>query len=74
MTLPDPDLKYNPETDDWEFGPIDWDEFYSVIRGNGPCNRDRMRARRKAHEDGAWVRAAAEAYAAKKRAREVKTA
>ena len=69
VTLPDPDLKYNPETDDWETGPIDWDEFYAVIRGNGICNRERMKARREAHSKGAWVRAAAQAYAAKKKAR-----
>lgn len=66
VTLPDPDLEFNPETEDWEFGEINWDEFYSVIKGQGPCNRERMAARRKAHEDGEWVRAAAEAYAAKK--------
>ena len=72
LELPDPDLKYDPETDDWRIGPIDWDEFWRVIRGDGPCNRERMEARRKAHEEGAWVRAAAEAYAAKKQARTLK--
>ncbi|RMF54810.1 MAG: 1,2-phenylacetyl-CoA epoxidase subunit A [Calditrichaeota bacterium] len=65
LTIPDPDLKYNPETGNWEFGEIDWDEFWRVIKGDGPCNRERMRARRKAHEEGAWVREAAAAYAAK---------
>ncbi|HEX5581570.1 MAG TPA: 1,2-phenylacetyl-CoA epoxidase subunit PaaA [Gemmatimonadaceae bacterium] len=65
LEIPDPDMKLNEETGDWEFGQIDWDEFYRVISGDGPCNRERMAARRRAHEDGAWVRAAAEAYAAK---------
>jgi ring-1,2-phenylacetyl-CoA epoxidase subunit PaaA len=65
LTIPDPDLRQDPETGDWEFGQIDWDEFYRVISGDGPCNRERLAARRKAHEDGAWVRAAAEAHAEK---------
>ncbi len=65
LTLPDPDLRYNEETKDWEFGAIDWSEFYEVIRGNGPCNRERLDARRAAHDDGRWVRDAAAAYAAK---------
>jgi ring-1,2-phenylacetyl-CoA epoxidase subunit PaaA len=65
LTIPDPDLRYNEETKNWEFGEIDWDEFWRVVKGDGPCNRERLAARRKAHEEGAWVRAAAEAYAAK---------
>jgi ring-1,2-phenylacetyl-CoA epoxidase subunit PaaA len=65
LTLPDPDLKYHEETKNWEFGAIDWEEFRQVISGNGPCNRERLAARRKAHEDGEWVRVAASAYAAK---------
>ena len=65
MTVPDPALKYNAATKDWEFGTIDWSEFYQVIGGNGPCNRERIAARRRAHEEGAWVREAAAAYAAK---------
>ncbi len=65
LTIPDPELRYNEETGHWEFGEIDWDEFWRVIRGDGPCNRERLAARRKAHEEGAWVRAAAEAYAKK---------
>ncbi len=69
MTLPDPDLHYDEERGDWIFGEIDWDEFWRVVRGRGPCNRERLRARRAAHEEGAWVRAAAEAYAAKQRAK-----
>ncbi len=68
LTLPDPDLRYNEETKDWEFGEIDWTEFYQVIKGNGPCNRERLEARRAAHENGRWVRDAAAAYAAKHRA------
>jgi ring-1,2-phenylacetyl-CoA epoxidase subunit PaaA len=68
LTIPDPDLRYTAETKDWEFGPIDWEEFFQVIKGNGPCNAERLAARRKAHDDGAWVRAAAEAYAAKQSA------
>jgi ring-1,2-phenylacetyl-CoA epoxidase subunit PaaA len=68
LTIPDPGLRYNAETKDWEFGPIDWEEFFQVIKGNGPCNAERLAARRKAHDDGAWVRAAAEAYAAKQSA------
>lgn len=67
VTLPDPDLKYNEETGNWDFGPIDWDEFWNVVRGNGPCNRERLKARRDAHNNGAWVREAAEAYAAKQK-------
>jgi ring-1,2-phenylacetyl-CoA epoxidase subunit PaaA len=74
LTFPDPDLKHNAETGDWEFGPIDWDEFMAVIHGNGPCNQERLEARRSAHDRGAWVRAAAEAYAAKQRARSRSTA
>jgi ring-1,2-phenylacetyl-CoA epoxidase subunit PaaA len=69
LTIPDPDLRYTAETNDWEFGPIDWEEFFQVIKGNGPCNAERLAARRKAHDEGAWVRAAAEAYAAKHSAR-----
>lgn len=67
LTIPDPNLKYNEETGDWEFGEIDWDEFWAVVKGNGPYNRERMTARRKAHEEGEWVRRAAEAYAEKRR-------
>ena len=70
LTLPDPSLRYNAITEDWEHGAIDWDEFNQVIRGNGPCNRERLDARRAAHDNGAWVREAASAYAAKQRARQ----
>ena len=69
LTVPDPDLKWNEETGHYDFGAIDWQEFHEVLRGNGPCNRERLGARRKAHDDGAWVREAARAYAEKTRAR-----
>ncbi len=69
ITVPDPDLKWNPETEHYEFGAIDWDEFWNVVKGNGPCNRQRLEARRKAHEEGQWVRDAAMAYSEKQRAR-----
>ncbi|MBV9075878.1 MAG: 1,2-phenylacetyl-CoA epoxidase subunit A [Methylobacteriaceae bacterium] len=69
LTFPDPELKLNEATGHWEFGAIDWEEFRQVLAGNGPCNRDRLAARRKAHEDGAWVREAAAAHAAKRVAR-----
>ncbi len=65
LTIPDPGMKYNEATKDWEFSEIDWDEFWRVVKGDGPMNRERLAARRKAHADGEWVRAAAEAYAAK---------
>lgn len=65
MTLPDPQLRYDEATGNWCIGPIDWDEFWRVIRGYGPCNRERLEARRAAYAEGAWVRAAAQAYARK---------
>jgi len=65
LTLPDPDLRFDESTGNWEFGEIDWTEFFQVIKGEGPCNRERLAARRQAHEDGAWVREAAAAHAAK---------
>lgn len=67
MTLPDPDLKWNELRQHYDFGTINWNEFYEVLKGNGPCNRQRLDARRKAWEDGKWVREAAEAYANKLR-------
>jgi ring-1,2-phenylacetyl-CoA epoxidase subunit PaaA len=66
MVLPDPDLKWNEERKHYDFGTIDWNEFYEVLKGNGPCNKERLDARRKAWEEGKWVRDAAEAYANKK--------
>ena len=70
LTLPDPDLGFDEESGHWRFGEIDWSEFYAVLKGNGPCNAQRMEHRRRAHEEGAWVREAANAYAAKQAARE----
>ena len=67
MTLPDPLLQWNEQRQHYDFGPIDWNEFWEVLKGNGPCNKQRVEARRKAWEEGAWVREAAAAYAAKKR-------
>ncbi len=66
MQLPDPKIKWNEETGHYDFGEINWEEFYEVLKGNGPCNKERLEARKKAHEAGAWVREAASAYAAKK--------
>lgn len=65
VTLPDPLLRWNEERQHHDFGPIDWDEFWNVIQGNGPCNKERLAARVKAWDDGAWVRDAALAYANK---------
>lgn len=66
LTLPDPDLKWNEERGHHDFGAIDWAEFWSVLKGNGPCNEQRIGQRRRAHEEGAWVRDAAAAYAEKR--------
>lgn len=72
LEIPDPDLKFNEETEHWDFGEIDWAEFWSVVKGNGPMNRERIKVRREAHENGRWVREAAEAYARKQRLNEEK--
>ncbi len=69
LTMPDPEMKWNEATGHWDYGAIDWNEFKEVLSGNGPCNRDRLAARRKAHDEGAWVREAAVAYAEKQKAR-----
>lgn len=69
LTIPDPDLKWNDESGHYDFGAIDWDEFYSVIQGNGPCNRERLGARVQAWQDGAWFRDALVANADKQAAR-----
>ncbi len=69
LTFPDPDLRFDPETGHWRFGAIDWEEFRRVLAGHGPCNRERLEARRRAHAEGAWVREAALANAAKRRQR-----
>jgi len=65
LTIPDPDLKYNEETEHWEIGEVDWDEFYRVIKGHGPCNKKRLSDRQRAEKEGEWVREAAIAYAEK---------
>ena len=65
IVLPDPDLHFDEAAQNWVTGPIDWDEFWQVIRGHGPMNKTRMSARRKAHQDGQWVREALDAYAQK---------
>jgi ring-1,2-phenylacetyl-CoA epoxidase subunit PaaA len=72
-TCPDPDLKWNAERGHYDFGEIQWDEFYEVLKGNGPCNQERLDTRRQAMADGAWVRAAAVAHAAKKAARKTRS-
>jgi ring-1,2-phenylacetyl-CoA epoxidase subunit PaaA len=66
LTPPDPDLRWNEERGHYDIGPIDWDEFNAVVRGEGPCNRQRVAHRVRAHEEGQWVRDAAAAYAAKR--------
>lgn len=63
LQIPDPALRYAAESGNWLSGPIDWDEFWRVVRGDGPCNAERLAARRAAHEDGRWVREALAAYA-----------
>ena len=68
LTFPDPELRFDEASGHWVFGEIDWEEFRRVLAGDGPCNRERLAARRRAHEDGAWVREAALAHAAKQRA------
>ena len=70
LAIPDPDLKWNEERGHYDFTPPDWDEFFEVLKGNGPCNADRMNARRKAWEEGAWVREGLLAHARKRAARQ----
>ena len=65
LRVPDDDLLFDESTGHYKFGEIDWQEFYDVLAGNGPCNKQRITNRRKAHDDGAWVRQAAAAYASK---------
>ena len=73
VSLPDPDLKWNEERGHYDFGEMDWEEFWRVVKGNGPCNKQRLDARIKAWEEGAWVREAAMAYSKKKEARKAAT-
>lgn len=70
LTVPDPDLKFNEATGHYDFGKINWDEFWEVVKGNGPCNVDRITARKEAKENGVWVREAALAYEAKRKAKQ----
>ena len=74
LTIPDPLLKWNEERKHHDFGPINWDEFNQVVNGNGPCNKERMETRQRAHDEGEWVRAAALAYAEKQAKRNKKAA
>jgi len=76
LEMPDKDIKWNEERGHYDFGVINWSEFYNVVKGNGPCNKQRLEARRKAWDEGKWVRDAAMAHAAKRKARqnEVKAA
>jgi ring-1,2-phenylacetyl-CoA epoxidase subunit PaaA len=69
LTVPDSELQWDEASQHYQFGPIDWNEFNAVLKGNGPCNRERLAARRAAHEAGDWVRAAAAAHAEKARRR-----
>jgi ring-1,2-phenylacetyl-CoA epoxidase subunit PaaA len=69
LKIPDPELCWDAKTQHYRFGEIDWNEFHRVVRGHGPCNRERLEARRSAHEEGRWVREAALAYADKQRPR-----
>lgn len=70
LTVPDPAVKWNETRKAYDFGEVNWEEFWSVVKGNGLCNHDRLQARVQAHEEGAWVREAAMAHAAKRKARE----
>jgi ring-1,2-phenylacetyl-CoA epoxidase subunit PaaA len=74
LEVPDPDLRFDQAAGHYEFGRIDWSEFNEILKGNGPCNAERIAARRKAHADGAWVREAALAYAQKQTQRETRQA
>ena len=69
LSIPDPDLKWNAERGHYDFGSIDWDEFYSVVKGNGPCNRERLETRVKAHVDGTWFREGLIEHARKQQAK-----
>ncbi|MFZ4634165.1 MAG: 1,2-phenylacetyl-CoA epoxidase subunit PaaA [Saprospiraceae bacterium] len=73
LSIPDPELKWNEARGHYDFGAINWDEFWNVVKGNGPCNKERLKARVDAYDNGAWVREAAAAYAAKKTARQEAT-
>ena len=66
LKMPDPEIKWNEERGNYDYGEIDWDEFWQVVKGNGPCNKERIAARQKAWDDGRWVREAAMEYSRKK--------
>jgi ring-1,2-phenylacetyl-CoA epoxidase subunit PaaA len=74
LTVPDPKLTWDDAAEHYRFGEIDWNEFNAVLKGNGPCNRERLEARQRAHDNGRWVREAALAYADKQRARAAEAA
>ncbi len=74
MKIPDADLKWNEQRQHYDFGEINWNEFWNVVKGNGPCNKERLTARRKSWEEGDWVREAAAAYAEKRKSRISQTA
>ncbi len=74
LEVPDKDLKWNEERGHYDFGPINWDEFWNVVKGNGPCNKQRLETRKKAWENGQWVRDAAMAHAEKRKARKAEAA
>jgi len=74
IEIPDPDLRFDEATGNWIHGEIDWSEFWSVVRGDGPCNRERLAARRDASAEGAWVREAMMAYAEKQQMRSAEAA
>ena len=74
LTIPDPDLKWNEERGHYDFGEIDWTEFNEVVKGNGPCNKERLAAKQKAWDEGKWVREAAVAYAEKQKAKAAQSA
>ena len=74
LTIPDPDLKWNEETGHYDFGEIDWTEFNEVVKGNGPCNKERIAAKQKAWSEGEWVREAAVAYAEKQKEKAAQSA
>jgi ring-1,2-phenylacetyl-CoA epoxidase subunit PaaA len=69
MKLPDEKLRWNEERKQYDFGEINWEEFWNVVKGNGPCNKERLEARKKAWDEGQWVREAAAAHAEKTRSR-----
>lgn len=74
MQLPDPELRWNESRGHYDFGEINWAEFWNVVKGNGPCNKERLEARRNAWDEGKWVRDAAQAYATKRQNRQNKAA